>query len=88
MSTFVNHVYGTLGDPVKRAFYVLKREGVASPADSEQSLDDPTLITDIMELRESIESAESQDEVDGIRAANTSALSHLTRYPTGFILHL
>lgn len=75
ISTYVNHAYGTLGDPVKRAFYILRREGIPDVSESEQSLEDPTLIMDIMELRESIESAESQEVVDSIRDANKSESS-------------
>ena len=71
----MNHAYGTLGDPVKRAFYILQREGIPDISDSEQCVEDPSLIMDVMELRESIESAESQEVVDSIRAANASELS-------------
>jgi len=68
LSSLVNDAYTTLNNPVRRAFYILEREGFHH--EGEESIDDPTLIMDILEQHENLEHAQSQEEVDAIRAEN------------------
>ncbi|CAL1695830.1 unnamed protein product [Somion occarium] len=68
LSTTLNNANRTLADPLQRALYILKREGVIT--DGENIVDDPELIMDVMESREAIENAETQEEVNQIRKEN------------------
>ncbi|KAI0094895.1 Co-chaperone Hsc20 [Irpex rosettiformis] len=68
MSSRVNKAYKTLLNPYTRAEYLLQKEGLEiSESDGVQ---DPELITEILELRMAVEEAESQEDVDEIRAEN------------------
>ncbi|KAI0078874.1 Co-chaperone Hsc20 [Panus rudis PR-1116 ss-1] len=77
ISSILNTAYRTLSDPVQRVLYILRREGI--PTEGENILDDPELIMEVMELRESIENAESQEEVDKIREENQGSIDKLVQ---------
>ena len=68
LSTTLNNANRTLGDPLQRAMYILTRQGV--PAQGEETLEDPELLMEVMELREAIENAETQEDVDAVREEN------------------
>lgn len=68
MSETVNTINSHLSDPFLRAAYILTREGVAS--DSESILDDPTVVMEVMEAREALEEAQTEEEVEDIRSQN------------------
>ena len=68
LSSIVNKAYGTLTNPYTRAEYILQREGVTRG--ESDNVDDPTLIMEVMEKREELDSAETQEEVDEIRQGN------------------
>lgn len=68
MSETVNVINHSLSDAVQRTSYILEREGVS--VDSESVLTDPEVVMEIMSAREAIEEAESEQEVEEIRAAN------------------
>ncbi|CAA0813271.1 DNAJ heat shock N-terminal domain-containing protein [Striga hermonthica] len=61
-SARVIDAYRTLTDPLSRAIYILKLEGVL--VDEEERITDPELLAEIMELREAV------DEADDTRALN------------------
>nr|XP_009759511.1 PREDICTED: iron-sulfur cluster co-chaperone protein HscB, mitochondrial isoform X1 [Nicotiana sylvestris] len=63
-SARVIDAYRTLTDPLSRAIYILKLEGVH--VDEEERIDDLELLAEIMELRETVE-----------EAANTQALKQI-----------
>ncbi|XP_060196600.1 iron-sulfur cluster co-chaperone protein HscB homolog [Lycium barbarum] len=54
-SARVIDAYRTLTDPLSRAIYILKLEGVH--VDEEEKIDDIELLTEMMELRETVEEA-------------------------------
>ncbi|KAJ7971345.1 iron-sulfur cluster co-chaperone protein HscB, mitochondrial [Quillaja saponaria] len=54
-STRVIHAFRTLSKPLSRAIYILKLEGVE--VDEEQTISEPQLLTEIMEIREAVEEA-------------------------------
>ena len=70
LSSIVNKAYGTLTNPYTRAEYILQREGVT--IGESDNVDDPALIMEVMEKREELDSAETQEEVDEIRRGNAS----------------
>ncbi|RSH91888.1 hypothetical protein EHS25_009258 [Saitozyma podzolica] len=68
LSGRVNKAYDVLGNPLKRAEYILSVHGLRS--EETDSLTDPTLLAEILEAREELEEAASHDEVEEIRKAN------------------
>lgn len=68
-SSLLNKAYETLLDPLSRAHYLIERVGLEVPQESD-SLEDPELLMEVMDLRESLEEAESEEEVEGIALAN------------------
>lgn len=71
----MNNANRTLADPLQRAQYILTRQGV--PAQGEDTLEDPELLMEVMELREEIENAESQEDVDRVKEENSSGSDFL-----------
>lgn len=67
-SSIVNEGYKTLGDDRLRGEYILEKKGVAIA--EEDKMDDPELLMEIMEVREALEDAQTQEEVDEIRQSN------------------
>ncbi|KXS09187.1 Co-chaperone Hsc20 [Gonapodya prolifera JEL478] len=67
-SSFINKAYQTLKDPLPRALYLLSLRDI--PVSESDTLDDTELLMEILELREELEEAETQEEVDDIRSRN------------------
>lgn len=65
----MNHAFNTLQNPVLRAEYILREQGI-DLAESEQTLEDPELLMEIMESREALDEATSQEQVDFIVSQN------------------
>lgn len=63
LSSLVNHAFKTLQNPVLRAEYILREQGI-DLAESEQTLEDPELLMEIMESREALDEATSQEQVN------------------------
>ena len=59
----MNGAFKTLQNPVLRAEYILRGQGI-DLAESEQTLEDPELLMEIMESREALDEATSQEQVD------------------------
>lgn len=68
-SSLINKAYETLRDPLLRAHYLLETKGHTVP-DEAESLEDPQLLMQVMEMREQLEEAESEAEVEAVRVAN------------------
>jgi hypothetical protein len=65
LSSLVNNAFKTLQNPVLRAEHILREQGIDLP-ESEQTLEDPGLLIQIMESREALDEATSQERVDAI----------------------
>lgn len=72
-SALINRAYETLLDPLLRAHYLLERHGAVEVSESD-SLEDPELLMEVMELRERLEEAGSEDEAAEVRADNKRML--------------
>lgn len=72
-SSIVNEGYKTLGDDRLRAEYILEQKGVA--ISEEDKMDDPELLMEIMEIREALADAQTQEEVNDIRESNSENAS-------------
>ncbi|KAI0033179.1 HSCB C-terminal oligomerization domain-containing protein, partial [Vararia minispora EC-137] len=68
LSGLVNKAYNTLLSPVSRIEYILSRHGL-DVAETDQ-VDDPELLMEILEAREGLQDASSQQQVDNIRQEN------------------
>jgi len=75
LSSLVNHAFKTLQNPVLRAEYILREQGV-DLAESEETLEDPGLLMEVMESREALDEATSQEQVDVI-VSETQGPFHL-----------
>lgn len=68
MSSRTNEALHRLSSPLRRVEYILAKEGHAGG--ETDKLDDMELLSDIMEAREGLANAESQEEVNSIRGDN------------------
>lgn len=68
LSGRVNAAYAVLGDPLKRAEYILSVHGY--PTEETDSLTDPDLLMEVLEAREELEEATSAEQVEGLRQTN------------------
>ncbi|XVE96249.1 hypothetical protein REPUB_Repub02eG0205200 [Reevesia pubescens] len=65
-SARVIEAYRTLSKPLSRAIYILMLEGV--DVDEEQTVSDPELLTEIMEIREAVEEAPDSQALNQIQS--------------------
>ncbi|KAJ3057441.1 hypothetical protein HK097_006369 [Rhizophlyctis rosea] len=67
-SSFINKAFQTLRDPLARAKYLLNQ--VDMKVEESSSLDDPELLMEVLEVREQLEEAQSDEEVAQIGKEN------------------
>ncbi|KAG1451053.1 hypothetical protein G6F56_008184 [Rhizopus delemar] len=67
-SSIINKAYNTLKNPLTRAKYILSQEGHGINEDD--SLNDPELLMEVMELREELDEATSEKELKQIKEKN------------------
>lgn len=70
MSARINEAYKTLANPLLRAQYLLSLRGVDVANDETLKVEEPGLLMLVLEAREEIEEAESEDDLAEPRAAN------------------
>ncbi|KAJ1955735.1 molecular chaperone, partial [Linderina pennispora] len=73
-SSWINRGYATLRDPLHRAHYLLKLAG--RKINEEDKITDPELLMEVMELREEIEMAQSEEQMAAIKRRNDSSIEH------------
>ncbi|TCD71528.1 hypothetical protein EIP91_008909 [Steccherinum ochraceum] len=83
VSETVNTINSHLSNPVSRTLYILEQEGVTG--DTESILDDPTIVMEVMEARESLEEAQTEEEVETIRLENKEKFDEAQRELSGLI---
>ncbi|KAJ2794124.1 molecular chaperone, partial [Coemansia guatemalensis] len=74
-SSWINHAYSTLKDPLLRAHYLLGLHGRG--IDEEDMAADPELLMEVMELREEIEGAKTEPQIASLRQANDGRISNV-----------
>ncbi|CAO0797359.1 unnamed protein product [Mucor circinelloides] len=67
-SSVINKAYHTLKDPLSRAQYLLKEQGIQ--VNESDSLSDPELLMEVMEFREELEEAQSEADIKPLKARN------------------
>lgn len=66
----INTAYKTLQSPLLRAQYLLSLQGIETAEDETAKVEDPELLMEVMEARETIENAEEEEELEGVRVEN------------------
>ncbi|KAJ1899357.1 molecular chaperone [Kickxella alabastrina] len=75
-SSWINHAYATLKDPLHRAQYLLKLRGMEI-GEADQ-IADPELLMEIMDTREEIEEATTDAQIAAIKARNDANIAAVT----------
>jgi molecular chaperone HscB len=65
LSGLVNEAYNTLLQPLSRIHYILSEHNLG--VSETDQLDDPRLITEVIEIREALDDASSESEVEEIK---------------------
>ncbi|KAI7991145.1 hypothetical protein LOK49_LG12G02047 [Camellia lanceoleosa] len=73
-SARVIDAYRTLANPLSRAIYILKLEGVV--VDEEGTISEPELLAEILEIREAVEETADSQELRQIQAQIQEKLKH------------
>ncbi|KAM7465493.1 hypothetical protein LguiB_013055 [Lonicera macranthoides] len=73
-SARVIDAYRTLSNPLSRAIYIMRLEGVE--VDEEQTVSEPELLAEIMEIREAVEEAADTQTLNNIHAQMEDKLRH------------
>lgn len=68
-SAMINKAYETLREPLQRAHLLLEKFQSSIPSEAE-SLEDPEVLMEVMELREELEEASTEEEAAQVRAKN------------------
>ncbi|KAF9903746.1 hypothetical protein EC991_003394 [Linnemannia zychae] len=71
-SSLVNKAYSTLKEPLSRANYMLELLG--APIHETESLNEPELLMEVMEARELLEDAQTEDEVQELKSVNDARI--------------
>ncbi|KAF9102320.1 hypothetical protein BGX29_004733 [Mortierella sp. GBA35] len=71
-SSLANKAYSTLKEPLSRANYMLELLG--APIHETQSLNEPELLMEVMEARELLEDAQTEDEVQELKSVNDARI--------------
>ncbi|EPT04332.1 hypothetical protein FOMPIDRAFT_1157455 [Fomitopsis schrenkii] len=83
MSSQANDALHRLSTPLRRVEYILEREGYH--VGDHESLEDPEVLMETMEMREQIESAESKEEVERVQATNGLRLAEVIQEITDLV---
>jgi len=71
-SSLINKAYATLKEPLSRANYIL--EVLGAPIHETESLDETELLMEVMEARELLEDAQTEEEVDDLKHVNDARI--------------
>ncbi|KAF4972193.1 hypothetical protein FZEAL_9655 [Fusarium zealandicum] len=75
MSARINDAYKTLANPLLRAQYLLSLRGVDVANDETLKVEEPDLLMLVLEAREEIEEAESEEDLEEPLAANNARIA-------------
>lgn len=70
LSARINEAYKTLQNPLLRAQYLLEMRGIDLAGDETAKVEDPELLMEVLETREVIEEAASEDELQPLKELN------------------
>lgn len=70
LSARINEAYKTLQSPLLRAQYLLSLRGIEVAEDETAKVEDPELLMEVLETREAIEDAESEEDLVEMKEEN------------------
>lgn len=71
-SALINEAYKTLQDPLRRAQYLLSLRGIDVAEDERLKVEDPELLMEVLEVREAIEAAQKEEELEDMKSNNNA----------------
>ena len=74
-STYINEAYRTLQDPLLRAQYLLSLRGIDVADDETATVEDPELLMQVLETRETIEEAQAEEDLEPLRRENDARIA-------------
>jgi molecular chaperone HscB len=74
LSARINEAYKTLQNPLLRAQYLLTLRGIEIAEDETAKVEDPELLMEVLEAREQIEEAESEEDLVGMKDTNDARI--------------
>ncbi|THH34132.1 hypothetical protein EUX98_g90 [Antrodiella citrinella] len=83
VSEAVNTINSHLSNPFLRAAYILEREGITD--NPESILDNPAVVMEVMEVREALEEAQTEEEVEEIRVQNKANMNDVQEELSEFV---
>ncbi|MCJ1332676.1 hypothetical protein MMC10_009370 [Thelotrema lepadinum] len=76
LSSLINEAYKTLQSPLLRAQYLLSLRGIHLAEDETAKVEDPELLMEVLEARETIEEAQSEEDLESLREANERKIEY------------
>lgn len=73
-SANINEAYKTLQDPLLRAQYLLGLRGIDTAEDETAKTEDPELLMKVMEVREEMEDAGQESDLEGLKTDNNESI--------------
>lgn len=70
LSARINEAYKTLQNPLTRAQYLLELRGIDIAGDETAKVEDPELLMEVLETREIIEEAQSEEDLQPLKETN------------------
>lgn len=70
MSARINEAYKTLQNPLLRAQYLLSLRGIDVAEDETAKVEDPELLMEVLETRETIEEAQAEEDLEPLKKSN------------------
>lgn len=74
LSARINEAYKTLQNPLLRAQYILSLRGIDVAEDETAKVEDPELLMEVLETRETIEDAQEEKDLDPLKATNDARI--------------
>jgi molecular chaperone HscB len=74
LSARINEAYKTLQTPLLRAQYLLTLRGIEVAEDETAKVEDPELLMEVLDAREQIEEAESEEDLLGMKNTNDARI--------------
>ncbi|KAJ4345932.1 molecular chaperone [Didymosphaeria variabile] len=79
LSARINEAYKTLQNPLLRAQYLLSLRGIEVAEDETAKVDDPELLMEVLDVRERIEEAESEEDLLEMKGENEQRIADSVR---------
>jgi len=74
LSARINEAYKTLENPLLRAQYLLGLRGIDVAEDETAKVEDPELLMEVLETRETIEEAQEEKDLDPLKETNEARI--------------